>query len=227
MGGWRKLVVPTLGHIQVRILTNGLVDRAVNGWIADDVGRSRVKNALSALVRVTELAVRDGLIRTNPARITGWRRSYGKAAAETLDPRSLALSDFAALQKLADALVAASADERTVERRTYEGWGDVVIFAACTATRIGEVSGVRIMDIDTEHWIWQLVRQTTPGPGGLHDKDPKSKRGRYIPTMEEIRPMVLRRIQGAGGDPEPGCSPARAAGGSPRPSSGTPHTGTR
>ena len=40
------------------------------------------------------------------------------------------------------------------------------MFAACTATRIGEVSGVRIKDIDTENWIWKLVRQTTPSPGG-------------------------------------------------------------
>jgi integrase len=201
MAGWRKLVVPTLGHIQVRILTNGMTDRAVHGWIADEIGRSSVKNALAALVRIAEQAVRDGLIDFNPCRITGWQRSYRKAAAETIDPRALALADFAALQKLADALVAASADERTVDRRTYQGWGDVVIFAACTATRIGEVSGLRVMDIDTEHWIWQLIRQTTPGPGGLQDKDPKSKRGRYIPIMEEIRPMVLRRIEAAGDDP--------------------------
>lgn len=199
--GWHKLVVPTLGHIQVRILSNGMVDRAVYGWIADDVGQSRVKNALAALVRVTEQAVRDGIIDTNPSRVTGWQRSYRKAAAETINPRALALPDFGALQKLADALVAASADDRTLDRRTYEGWGDVVIFAACTATRIGEVSGVRVMDIDTEHWIWQLVRQTTTGPGGLIDKDPKSKRGRYIPIMEEIRPMVLRRIEAVGDDP--------------------------
>lgn len=122
--------------------------------------------------------------------ITGWQRSYRKAAAETIDPRALALPDFATLQKLANALMAASVDERTIDRRTYEGWGEVVIFAACTATRIGEVSDVRIMDIDSEHWLWQLARQTTPGPGGLHDKDPKSKRGRYIPIMEEIRPMA-------------------------------------
>ena len=48
---------------------------------------------------------------------------------------------------------------------------------------------------------WHLVRQTTTNPGGLIDKDPKSKRGRYIPIMEEIRPMVLRRIEAVGGDP--------------------------
>lgn len=64
--------------------------------------------------------------------------------------------------RLADGLVAASADGRTKDKKTYPGWGEIVVFAACTATRIGEVSGVRIKDIDTEHWIWKLVRQTTP-----------------------------------------------------------------
>lgn len=201
MTGWNKLVVPALGHIEVRILNNGMVDRAVYAWIADEVGLSRVKNALAALVRIGEQARRDGLIDINPCRVTGWQRMYRKAAAETINPRSLALPDYAALQKLADALVAASADERTLDRRTYDGWGDVVIFAACTASRIGEVSGVRVMDIDTEHWIWELVRQTTTAPGGLQDKDPKSKRGRLVPIMEEIRPMMLRRIEAAGGDP--------------------------
>lgn len=201
MAGWRKLVVPTLGHIQIRILSNGMVDRGVHGWIADDIGRSSVKNALAALVRVAEQAKRDGLIDFNPCQIIGWQRSYKRAAVENTDPRTLALRDFEALQKLADALVSASADFGTRNLVTYAGWGEVVIFAACTATRIGEVSGVRAMDIDTEHWIWRLVRQTTPGPGGLHDKDPKSKRDRFIPIMEEIRPMVSRRIEAADGDP--------------------------
>jgi integrase len=47
------------------------------------------------------------------------------------------------------------------------------------------------------------VRQTTPGPGGLTDKNPKSKRAREIPIMPEIRPMVLRRIAEAGPEPDP------------------------
>ena len=151
MAGWRKLAVPTLDHIQIRILSNGIVDRAVHGRIADEIGQSSVRNALAALVRVAEQAKRDGLIDINPCRITGWRRSYKRAAVENADPRTLALRDFAALQKLADALMSASADFGTRKLVTYAGWGEVVIFAACTATRIGEVSGVRAMDIDTEH----------------------------------------------------------------------------
>ena len=40
LAGWRLRVVPTLGHIPTRMLTNGVVDRAVYGWIADECSRS-------------------------------------------------------------------------------------------------------------------------------------------------------------------------------------------
>ncbi|WP_228821724.1 MULTISPECIES: tyrosine-type recombinase/integrase [Nocardia] len=71
------------------------------------------------------------------------------------------------------------------------------MFAACTATRIGEVSGCRVRDTDTEQWVWTLRRQTTPGPGGLQDKGTKGKRSRPIPLIEENRPLILRRINEA------------------------------
>jgi hypothetical protein len=61
LAGWRKRVVPTLGHLPVRMITNGAVDRAVHGWIADECSRSTVKNSLAMLVRVMEQAVRDGI----------------------------------------------------------------------------------------------------------------------------------------------------------------------
>ncbi|GAA5104995.1 tyrosine-type recombinase/integrase [Nocardia iowensis] len=92
-------------------------------------------------------------------------------------------------------MVAASAD-------AYQGWGDVVIFAACTAVRIGEVSGCRVGDIDTTEWVWRLRRQTSPGPGGLKDKGTKGKRSRRIPIIEDIRPLVLNRIQAANRRPD-------------------------
>ncbi|GAB3147542.1 hypothetical protein GCM10027290_31000 [Micromonospora sonneratiae] len=62
LAGWRKRVVPRRGHIPVRMITNGAVDRAVHGWIADEHSRSTVKNSLAVLVRVMEQAVRDGVI---------------------------------------------------------------------------------------------------------------------------------------------------------------------
>jgi integrase len=192
MAGWRKRVVPTLGHIPVRMVTTGAVDRAVHGWIADECSRSTVKNSLAILARVIEQAVRDGIIDRNPARVIGWQREYQRAADELDDPRSLALPDWESLTRLAEAIVARSASQ-------FAGWGDVVIFAACTAARIGEVSGVRADDIDPDTWIWTVRRQTTPGPGGLIDKGTKGKRARTVPLIEEVREMVKRRLDATSG----------------------------
>ncbi|WP_439673946.1 integrase [Embleya sp. MST-111070] len=158
------------------------------------MGRSSVKCSIAVLVRMMQQAVRDGLIDNNPARITGWQHEFRKAEDELDDPRALALKDWAALDALAEALVARS-------HGRYRGWGDVVQFAGCTAGRIGEVSGVRARDIDTRTWVWDLCRQTTTSPGGLVDKGTKGKRRRKVPIIPEIRPLVLRRIDSVGSDP--------------------------
>lgn len=193
--GWRKRVVPTLGHLPVRMVTNGAVDRAVHGWIAEGSSRSTVKNSIAVLVRVMEQALRDGIVDRNPARVTGWQHEYKRAVDELDDPRSLALPDWQTLTQLAAALSERSADH-------YAGWGEVVIFAACTAARIGEVSGARVGDIDRETWTWTVRRQTTPGPGGLVDKGTKGKRARVVPLIEEVRELVARRLNTVGPDPD-------------------------
>ncbi|MFG1772784.1 hypothetical protein ACIBEH_27855 [Nocardia salmonicida] len=73
-----------------------------------------------------------GLRIDNPAQVRGWQELYAQIEDELDDPRSLALPDWSTLGTSANALVARSADE-------YHGWGDVVTFAVCTASRIGEV----------------------------------------------------------------------------------------
>ncbi|MGW5126048.1 hypothetical protein ACWEQ7_18735 [Streptomyces sp. NPDC004069] len=76
LSGWRMRVVPALGHLAVRMITNGVVDRTVQNWIADEHSRSTVKNTIAVLVRAMEQAVRDGIINVNPARVTGWQKLY-------------------------------------------------------------------------------------------------------------------------------------------------------
>src|SRR5262245_66092974 len=83
------------------MITNGAVDRAVHGWIAEQCSRSTVKNSLAVLVRVMEQAVRDGIVDRNPGRVIGWQRDYQRAEDELDDPRSLALPDWQALCDLA------------------------------------------------------------------------------------------------------------------------------
>jgi hypothetical protein len=220
LAGWRKRVVPALGHLPLRMITNGAVDRAVHGWIAEQCSRSTVKNSLAVLVRVMEQAVRDGILDRNPARVIGWQRDYQRAEDELDDPRSLALPDWQALCDLAAALVARSADH-------FEGWGDVVIFAACSAARIGEVSGIRCADIGRGAWTWTVRRQTTPSPGGLIDKGTKGKRARTVPLMKKSARSLRDDWTRSAMTPRHASSRVRAAAGSPRRCCGTQPTGTR
>jgi integrase len=130
----------------------------------------------------------DGLIADGCGRSTGWQREYQRAEDELDNPRSLALPNWQALQELADALVVRSAGQ-------FLGWGNIVVFCAVTAARIGEVSGCCVGDIDTTTWRWTVRRQTTPSPGGLVDKGTKGKRARVVPLIEEIRPLIIRQIE--------------------------------
>jgi hypothetical protein len=90
MSGWRRRVVPTLGHLAIRMITHGPADHVVYGWIADECGRSTSKNSLAILVRVLDRALRDGVIDRNPARVVGWQHEFRKAEDELDDPRALA-----------------------------------------------------------------------------------------------------------------------------------------
>ncbi|WP_227982724.1 site-specific integrase [Nocardia spumae] len=182
---WRSRVVKSLGHLPITMVTTGVVDRAVTKWIEAGCGESTIKNTLAALAQVLNQAVGDEVIDRNRVDVTGWQRQLVKYEDEIDDPRSLAPPNWEALQQLADALVEASHGH-------YRGWGDAVVFAACTAPRIGEVSGCRVGDIDTEQWVRTLRRQTTPGPGGMKDKRTKGKRSRLGPQGGRIATAVLR-----------------------------------
>ncbi|MFI9331200.1 tyrosine-type recombinase/integrase [Kitasatospora sp. NPDC052868] len=195
LAGWHLRIEPELGRLPLRLITTALITAAVFGWIADGCSRSTIKNTLAMLSRIFEQAIVDGILERNPAHITGWQHEFQQAEDELRDPRTLALRDWDALIELADALVEASYNR-------YRGWGDVVVHSACTATRIGEVSGVRARDVDTDKWLLTCRRQTTPAPGGLVDKHTKGRIARFIPIIEPLRPLIARRLQATRGDPD-------------------------
>lgn len=39
LAGWRKRVVPVLGHLPLTMVSNGIVDRAIKAWISDGASR--------------------------------------------------------------------------------------------------------------------------------------------------------------------------------------------
>jgi hypothetical protein len=119
--GLRLRVVPALGHLPIGMLTAGLIDRAIDRWELH-YSASTVKNTVAALVLVLDEAVRDELLRRNPAKDRARRKRVGRTApVEVVNPRDLALPDVATLHRLTNAVVAAGG------QRDATNWDQLVI----------------------------------------------------------------------------------------------------
>lgn len=183
--GLRLRAVPALGHLPVAMITAGLVDRAIDTW-EKDYGRSTVKNTVAGLVLVLDEAVRDGLIPRNPAKDRARRKTVGKGSTDEpaeVSPRDLALPDVATLDRLVAAVVAEG---------KHRCWGDMVTLLATTAMRISEVAGLRVGDVDLDHGVIRVERQTYPGRGGLITKATKGRRRRVVPVIDPLRATLVR-----------------------------------
>ena len=189
--GLRLRVMPALGHLPVGMLTAGLIDRAIDRW-EEQFSASTVKNTVAALVLVLDEAVRDELLRRNPAKDRARRKTVGRTVqADEVNPRDLALPDVATLRRLTEAVVAAGG---------HQCWGDVVTVLATTALRISESAGLVVSDVDLGRGLLQVNRQTYPGRGGLVTKTTKGRRRRVVPIIEPLRSTLERLTEGKARD---------------------------
>ena len=178
--GMSRRVIPAFGHIPVRMVTAGLVDRVVDSWEGQH-STSTLKCTLAALTRLLDEAVRDGVIATNPARSSA-RRSWSRPAADRIEsPRSHAIPDLASLTRLVDAVANV--------HRTY---ADHVLLCALLAARGSEVAGLECGDVDLEVGVVHIRRQVYPGAGGLITKPTKGRRSRVVPILDPLRLTLVR-----------------------------------
>lgn len=147
---------------------------------------------MAALVLVLDEAVRDGLLPRNPAKDRARRKSAtGGPEAHESNPRDLALPDVATLNRLVKA---------AAKSGKAQCWGDMVKILACTATRVSEVSGLTVGDVDLVAGLIYVRRQTYPGRGGLVTKATKGRRSRVVPIIEPLRPTLERLVRGRADD---------------------------
>lgn len=183
--GIRRRVLPTLGHLPVRRITTGVIDRAIDGW-ERDCAASTLKNTIAALSKVLDEAVRDELIATNPARSRAKRRTLaGTARTPHRIPTLHEIEELARACSL-----------------VHRAYGDFVLLATLLAARSSEVSGLLVGDVDWDQQLVTVARQLYPGAGGLQLKPTKSRRPRSVPILEPLQP-VLRRLTEARGPNKP------------------------
>lgn len=175
--GFRLRALPALGHLRIRDITTGIVERSIDRWEIVH-SRSTLKNTIAALTRVLDEAVRDEIITRNPVRDRAHRRYWMRKTAQPQTP----------IPSLTDVgLIAAACAE------AHQSYGDHVTLGAFLATRTSEVAGLVVGDVDWTNRIVTIERQCFPGVGGLSIKPPKNHRARRVPIIEPLEP-ILRRL---------------------------------
>ncbi len=182
--GLRLRVLPALGHLKVSKITTGVIDRTIDQWETEH-SPSTIKNTIGPLVRVLDVAVRDEIIPSNPAKNRARRTFHQSTALKPGALRSYAISDFETLNKLAETCAT-----------VHQSYSDHVMLCAMLSARGSEVAGIEVGDIDWVNRIVKIERQVYPGKGGLVTKQTKGRRGRFVPILDPLEPILVRLSAG-------------------------------
>lgn len=175
--GLKLRVLPALGHVRIRDISAGVMDRCIDVWEVEH-SPSTLKNTIAALTRVLDETVRDELIPRNPAR----DRSNRRYQLQATPMRVRQMPSPANVERIAAACA-----------EVHQSYSDHVMLSAFLAARSSEVGGLIVGDVDWEDGVVAIDRQCFPGTGGLSIKAPRGRRTRLVPIVDPIAP-VLRRL---------------------------------
>ncbi|MCU1472372.1 site-specific integrase [Amnibacterium sp.] len=184
----RRDLNPSLGAYPLGEISPSVVQR----WIAELSGRlgpASVRKCVHTLSGALDAAVADGRIVLNPARGTKLPRvtKSGK--------RYLTHEQVDALAEAVDRIGGGQ------QHGAFNGYGDLVRVLAYCGLRWGEVSGLRVMDVDLRRRRL-AVRHTVVEVNGLqHESTPKDYEARSVPIpaalADRLVPLVADRPQEA------------------------------
>jgi integrase len=173
--GWRLRVKPSLGKRRLDEITSPMVESAMVEWPG---GASAKNDALAVLSRLLDAARRGRIIDYNPAREV--RRP---SMRESISPTSRALT--VTQVKLLLGLV---------PEGVYRRFAAALCF---TGMRTGEVTALRVRDVDFSRGVIHVSRSLSPGVHGeLVEQSPKSHKEREVPLTQALRPYAKDAARG-------------------------------
>lgn len=167
--GWRLRVKPSLGRHKLEDITSPMIESAMVNWSG---GASAKNDALAVLSRLLDGARRSRFIDYNPA-----REVKRPSMRDSISPisRALTLDQVQILLEL-------------VPEGAYRGYIAALVY---TGMRAGEVTALRVGDVDFARGIIRVSRSLSPGQHGeLIEQSPKSHKSRDVPLIDALRPYA-------------------------------------
>jgi integrase len=173
--GWRLRVRPSLGQYRLEDITSPMIESAMVAWPG---GASAKNDALAVLSRLLDAARRARFIDHNPA-----REVKRPGPRESVSPISRALT----IEQVAALLI-------LVPEGVYRRY---VAALAYTGMRAGEVTALRVGDVDFARGVIRVSRSLSPGKHGeLVEQSPKSHKSREVPLIAALRPYAEDAARG-------------------------------
>lgn len=172
---WSIRVAPWFAHRPIDTITTLDVEEAFASWSGSESTRQDALGALSAICKV---AMKGGLIPSNPCIGIDRRRIQAADVAA----RALTLTEY---QRLLDVLPTSGPYRRFVLAMVYTG------------CRLGEVAGLRVGDVDWSERTIKVSRTASPGfRGELVVGPTKGRRTRSVPVVDQLVPILVEASDG-------------------------------
>lgn len=168
---WRHHVAPYLGHIELAELSTGTIRSWRANLLGDGRSEDRTAKAYRLVRAILNTAVDDGRIKRNPCRI--------KSAGE---------------HRTAERATASVAQVYALAERMPDRFRVLVLAAAFTGLRWGELIGLRRCDVDLDGRVLYVRRRLAQlSRGGMQTGAPKSTAGVRNVAVPAVLADELRR----------------------------------
>lgn len=181
-----SLIEPTFGKVLLKRLSHESIAKwattmtSRNGEVAS---QARRRDAVRLMVQLLDAAVDARRLRTNPARTPSGKVPYLPKASKTKAHRYLTHEQLA---RVADA---APSDQARA----------LILTAALTGLRWGEVSALKVSDLDMLRWRLKVTKAYTRlDDGTLELGDTKSHANRSPVVPSPARPLLAEQAAGKG-----------------------------
>lgn len=171
LNAWKHRVRPSFGDRLIAEITTFDVELEFSKWSG---AFSTRKDAVAMLAALCRAAVKAGVLKVNPCLGVEYRRQ------QEADPVSRALSDVEV-----ERLLAWLADKPACYRR-------FILALLYTGCRFGEVSGLRVGDVDLRDGSIRVSRSVSADKtGAMRVGETKSRKVRDVPIPEPFIPDLL------------------------------------